>query len=585
MTNVNCSKKIGNTDQFLSKTQLRQKKLFLDTPVVKAVLWISLPSMMMALMAALYMFCDQIMMANLIPQYSPFESLINSKITNFNYSNYQEIVKLLNNNGLNITEYSSQSIVRNAVANSAPITVVINATTLLIANGTSVSFSKMNGKKDVIGAEKTWAIGFYNNLFICLLVSSLLLALCPAIISLENGDPLSQLEQIKDKAMAIISADQYQNLYQVYKEANNMIIEYAQNYSFIIISAMILSMFDSFFSLLIISEGRQKMVVFAAVVSNVVNLIMDFVLIYVVHLAIVSGALATLIGWTFNCSWYIIQIHLLNKKNDTGLVFSALNLKRHGWDWKITKQIFFTGLASFLRNLSMAVAAWLQLFLLSSLVIPSIETSGGSASAYANFYGAINPIYNLFFPIMLGTIQGSRIMCSYLYGSNQYKRFRQTYWIAMMIGLIYGFLMMLLIGVALNSQMLGIFQINSSQPNFDIAQMMLLIAMLQMPIYAFTIGGQIIFQATSKSLFASICGLMQGFICNLPISFIIAGIAMNIKVIELFLWNPVIVVCTSSAIILTWTLWYMRRYFSPDILNNNIRYLNAHKCLDPKSYK
>ena len=49
---------------------------------------------------------------------------------------------------------------------------------------------------------------------------------------------------------------------------------------------------------------------------------------------------------------------------------------------------------------------------------------------------------------------------------------------------------------------------------------------------AFTIGGQIIFQATSKSLFASICGLMQGFICNLPISFIIAAIAMNIKVIE-----------------------------------------------------
>ena len=76
---------------------------------------------------------------------------------------------------------------------------------------------------------------------------------------------------------------------------------------------------------------------------------------------------------------------------------------------------------------------------------------------------------------------------------------------------------------------------------------------------------------------------ITGFHKNNSITFIF--IAMNIKVIELFLWNPVIVVCTSSAIILTWTLWYMRRYFSPDILNNNIRYLNAHKCLDPKSYK
>ena len=105
----------------------------------------------------------------------------------------------------------------------------------------------------------------------------------------------------------------------------------------------------------------------------------------------------------------------------------------------------------------------------------------------------------------------------------------------MMVGLVYGTLIVLLIGLALNKEMLAIFQIFETTNNFQIAQMMLLIATIQMPIYAFTIGGQIIFQATSKSLFACICGLMQGLICNVPISFIIALISISTGSITLFL--------------------------------------------------
>ena len=49
-------------------------------------------------------------------------------------------------------------------------------------------------------------------------------------------------------------------------------------------------------SLLIISEGKQKMVVLAAVVSNIVNLLFDFVFIYYGKMAMIGGAIATLIG-------------------------------------------------------------------------------------------------------------------------------------------------------------------------------------------------------------------------------------------------------------------------------------------------
>ena len=115
----------------------------------------------------------------------------------------------------------------------------------------------------------------------------------------------------------------------------------------------------------------------------------------------------------------------------------------------------------------------------------------------------------------------------------------------MIISLLYGTLIFAIVGCVLNKYMLLIFQINDN----PIAKMMLLIATLQMPVYAFTVGGQVFFQATGKSLNASICSLMQRIVCNISITFIMFGACIANLNVELFLWNPVFVVFTSSIII------------------------------------
>ena len=568
-------------EQFIAKTQERQKKLFINSPIIKSVLIISLPSMIIALMTSLYVFSDQIIMANLIPNFKPFENLVGQ----VEYNDYLKYVSALQSTGigLNLTEYNSQLIVRNAVTNITPITVFINAATLLVANGTSTNFSKMNGKLNTKGAQNLWSIGFYCNIITCGITMILLFSTCHLLVQLENGNPLKQLanasSSIKQACqIAGLSFDDvYTTLEDVYVKANDMILSYSCNYSYIIISGMILSMFSSYLSLLIISECKQKMVVIAAIVSNLINLLFDFVFIYYGQMAMIGGAIATIIGWAFNCSWYFFQIYLMNKRKETALVYSALKIWGHKWNWELTWNIISIGLPSFLRNLSMGIATWFQVFVLATLLIPAIGSGGVTANDYTNFYGAVNPIFNLFFPVMLGTIQGSRIIGSYLYGTENYKRFRQVYWIAMAVGLVYGTFMFAIVGCALNKYMLFIFQINNSQ----VAQMMLMIGMLQMPVYAFTIGGQIIFQSTGKSLNASICGLMQGIICNMPITFIMFGTCIAIGDIELFLWNPVFVVLASSTIIFIWTVTYIHNHYSPDILNNNIRWLKRKGYLVP----
>lgn len=572
---------------FAIRSHKRQAKLFLNTTIVKAVFIISIPSMIIALMSSLYAFSDQIMMANLIPLFKPFEYNFGIE----KYESYIQIVQLLNNSGLDITEYSSNLIVRNAVANSAPVTVIITAITLLIANGTSVSFNKANGQLNTKEAQRAWCIGFYSNIGLSLIAMIILFASCSWLVSLENGNPIAALEKSKSQIMDILQKSSidptygYNLLYDAYKSANNLVQNYSSSYSYIMIAGLIFSMFNQFLSLLIISEGKQKMVVIAAVVCNIVNLILDFIFIYFAKWAMIGGACATLIGWVLNTVWYLIQILIMNKHNETSLQFCMLNLKRNKWDWKMARRIYANGLASFLRNLSMAIATWFQLFVLANIIFPNVGSSGETVSMYSNFYGAVNPIYNLLFPVLSGVINGSRIMCSYLYGAQSWKRFRQTYWIAMLISFVYGVFVVTLIGIALNRYVLMLFSIYPSTPNSNIAQMLLFISLVQVPIYAFTVGGQLMFQATGRSMNACICALTQGVICNIPVTGIMIGICIGIKSIVLFLWTPLFVLICSSTAILIWTIIYMKNHFSDDICSSKIRYMQTHGFFKPQIKK
>ena len=129
-----------------------------------------------------------------------------------------------------------------------------------------------------------------------------LFSTCNLLVQLENGDPLKQLTNASStiKQACQIADLNFEKVYHlienVYSKANDMILSYSCNYAYIIISGMMLSMFSSYLSLLIISEGKQKLVVIAAIVSNLINLLLDFIFIYYAQMAMIGGAIATLIG-------------------------------------------------------------------------------------------------------------------------------------------------------------------------------------------------------------------------------------------------------------------------------------------------
>jgi Na+-driven multidrug efflux pump len=77
----------------------------------------------------------------------------------------------------------------------------------------------------------------------------------------------------------------------------------------------------------------------------------------------------------------------------------------------------------------MAIAATVQLAVLA-YVIGRINQRTGNAytnSDYQDVYGAVNPIYNLFYTATIGIINGGRITLSYNHAAKNMKRVRQSY--------------------------------------------------------------------------------------------------------------------------------------------------------------
>lgn len=186
-------------------------------------------------------------------------------------------------------------------------------------------------------------------------------------------------------------------------------------------------------------------------------------------------------------------MYFLQRHNDTNLNLSSL--KKINFHFKEYGFLFALGLPSFVRNLSMAIAATIQM----SLIVSVITNADGIASTYQNIYGAVNAIYNLSFTALFGIINGSRIICSYNYGAGNFKRVRWSYLVNVVYALVYGSMMYFVICYGASTWLLGLFDITKNEPElFGHAQYMLQISMLQIPVMAIGIGGMTLFQATGK---------------------------------------------------------------------------------------
>ena len=131
------------------------------------------------------------------------------------------------------------------------------------------------------------------NLMFSIIITLLLLALVDTWMKFESGNSLQ--DSINNLPSTLNEAER-NAVISVYTTAFDQTHKFAIQYSYIISAGTIFSMYTSFLSLLIISEGKQTIVTCGAILCNLINILLDYLFIYFGKMAMIGGAIATVIG-------------------------------------------------------------------------------------------------------------------------------------------------------------------------------------------------------------------------------------------------------------------------------------------------
>ena len=162
---------------------------------------------------------------------------------------------------------------------------------------------------------------------------------------------------------------------------------------------------------------------FIMVGGAVLNMILDPIFIFGMHLGIAGAAWATTISMT--CSGIVAILHFVQPK-------SFIRFRRHAWRPKgyIFRNILLIGMSPFLMN----VAASGVVALLNRQLIHF----GGDMAVGA--YGIINTFASFAVLLMLGVCQGMQPIAGYNYGAGHPHRLKSVYILTMQVNVVIGIL-------------------------------------------------------------------------------------------------------------------------------------------------
>lgn len=498
---------------FAKKNPFENKSIFL------VLLRFCVPAILVTLFQSLYVFADQIMIIKFVPNGTLNPSSIYSNAvfgSSSTYTKYTDIITSLGATPLDIHD-----LIRAAVSISAPITVILNAITLLVSMGVSISFSKALGKNDTNELQKVWSTGFTTNLVVGLVCSLFILGISPVWLSTSAtgvGDTIN--------AAGLTPPDQ-KILEDFSQKFQQLQISYAQNYIFILSGFNILQVFTQMYYLLSQSEGRQLFISIVPTFCNVVNVVFDYILIRYTDLGLSGAAFATVIGYALNFGSYFIYSIVLSHQNKTNLDLRKLRFKLFTWSY--LSIILLIGLASFLRNTSLSLSSSLfQTYLVTVAKSTGAAVHNGGPNYYQSIFGSVTPISNLALQSIWGVIQGGRAVASYKYGKKDYKAIKVIFWQVALISMVYGVLIYFIFSFAIAQPLLtSLFDVIPQ--NLDQAVLILKITMIQSIFIALAANSQLYFQSTQRVTLSWLSSIMQGVITFIPLLFIFQAAANSIN--------------------------------------------------------
>ena len=274
-----------------------------------------------------------------------------------------------------------------------PLVIMFNAIAGLIGNGAAANLSLKLGEGDKRSAAKSIGSSITLTLIVSLVVSIIAYIMLPKLVYFFGCTE------------------------SVYKFA----VDYGR---IVIIGAPFMIMYSSMSSI-IRADGSPAYSMVMLVVGAIINIILDPIFIFVFHLGVSGGAIATVIGQV--ASFIIAFAYLFKVKSVT--------LKRKYF--KIDKDILRVlslGLSSFITQMTILV---LFVFMNNMMTKLGAVTKFGS-DIPLSVYGVISKINSLYISTVLGISIGAQPIIGFNYGAGNEERVKEAIRKVLIINFIVG---------------------------------------------------------------------------------------------------------------------------------------------------
>ncbi|MDD2233607.1 MAG: MATE family efflux transporter [Desulfitobacteriaceae bacterium] len=284
--------------------------------------------------------------------------------------------------------------------------------------------------------------------------------------------------------------------------ASSEVMPYARDYTYIIMLGGAPGAFSYGLNNFIRAEGNPKFAMFTQIIGALVNIILNYIFIFILGWGIKGSALATVIGQSVSAIWVLSYFF-------SGRSMIKLRLKNLKLQMPIVVKIMTIGFAPF----AMQIANSVQLTILNK----TLMIYGGDLALAA--VGIIMSVTMLLLMPIVGISQGAQPLIGFNYGARLYGRVKET----LKKGIIAGMVMAsggYIIILTLAPQIVGLF----SKDDLALTQLTvhaLATFLAVLPIVGFQIVGANYFQAVGKPVQSTILSLSRQVLIFIPLLLIL----------------------------------------------------------------
>ncbi|MBM7855549.1 putative MATE family efflux protein [Desulfohalotomaculum tongense] len=283
--------------------------------------------------------------------------------------------------------------------------------------------------------------------------------------------------------------------------ASETVLPYARDYMSIILCGTIIMSIGFGMNNFIRAEGNPKIAMYTMLIGAVLNILLDYIFIFIFQWGIQGAALATVCAQAASAAW--VLNYFWSGKSTLKLRLSSLRLR-----FSIAASIAAVGSAPF----AMQIAA----SLLNVIINNGLNYYGGDAAVAG--MGVINSIMTLVLMPVFGINQGAQPIIGFNYGARKFHRVKKTLKLAMMAATVIvstGFIITRLYP----EQLIALFNQDAELISFGTRA--LHISLILLPVIGFQVVGSSYFQAVGKSKQAMFLSLSRQVLILIPLLLIL----------------------------------------------------------------